>query len=171
MKVANPQPRTALPDTAADAYLLVRQMGQIARALKVRYPNLRQIFFTSRIYAGYATSALNPEPYAYESGFAVKWTVAAQINEAAGGGVDGRAGSLRYDNGTAPWLAWGPYPWAAGSKPRLDGLSWAQGDFNPSDGTHPAGPARQKVGGLLLAFLKSAPESQCWFLAGRRCGA
>jgi hypothetical protein len=169
VKVANPQPRKALPDTAADAYLLVRQMGQIARALKLRYPNLRQVFFTSRIYAGYATSSLNPEPYAYESGFAVKWTVAAQINEAAGGGADGRAGSLRYDNGTAPWLVWGPYPWAAGLKPRLDGLSWAQGDFNPSDGTHPASAARQKVGGMLLAFLKSAPETQCWFLAGRKC--
>src|SRR5215204_915676 len=84
VKVANAQPRRSLPDTAADAYLLVRQLCAIARALKSRYPNLQQVFFTSRIYAGYATSSLNPEPYAYESGFAVKWVVEAQIAEMAG---------------------------------------------------------------------------------------
>jgi hypothetical protein len=169
VKVANAQPRRSLPDSAADAYQLVRQLGAIARALKARYPNLQQVFFTSRIYGGYATSSLNPEPYAYESGFAVKWAVEAQIAEMAGRGPDGRAGTLRYDDGTAPWLAWGPYPWAAGTRPRSDGLTWAPSDF-AADGTHPAAAARQKVGALLLAFFKTAPETQCWFLAGRRCG-
>src|ERR1051326_5798250 len=102
-------------------------MGQIARALKARYPNMRQVFFSSRIYAGYATSQLNPEPYAYESGFAVKWVIESQIAEMAGQPrSDTRAGSLRYDDGTAPWLAWGPYPWAAGTQPRSDGLTWVK---------------------------------------------
>jgi hypothetical protein len=169
VKVANAQPRRALPDTAADAYVLESEIGQIARALKVRYPNLRQVFLTSRIYAGYATSTLNPEPYAYESGFAVKWAIESQITEMAGAAGDKHAGSLRYDNGAAPWLAWGPYPWAAGVHPRSDGLTWATSDFNPSDLTHPASGARQKVGAMLLAFFKAAPETQCWFLAGRRC--
>lgn len=169
VKVANPQPTRSLPDTAADAYQLEKQIGQIARALKVRYPNLREVFLTSRIYAGYATSLLNPEPYAYESGFSVKWAVQSQIAEMAGNGADARAGSLRYDNGTAPWMAWGPYPWAAGAKPRSDGLTWVPSDFNPSDLTHPATSARQKVGAMLLAFFKSAPETQCWFLAGHTC--
>lgn len=169
VKVANAQPRVSLPDTAADAYLLVRQLGEIARALKTRYPNLRQIFFTSRIYAGYATSTLNPEPYAYESGFAVKWAVEAQIREMGGAAVDAHAGTLRYDDGTAPWLAWGPYPWAAGTHPRSDGLTWVPSDFRASDGTHPASSARQKVGAMLLAFFKTSAATKCWFLAGGRC--
>ena len=168
VKVANAQPRTSLPDTAADAYRLVRQLGQIARALKVRYPNLQQVFLTSRLYAGYATSTLNPEPYAYESGFAVKWAVEAQIAEMSGRAADARAGTLRYDDGTAPWIAWGPYPWAAGTRARSDGLTWVASDF-AADGTHPASAARQKVGAMLLGAFKSSAETECWFLAGRRC--
>ena len=169
VKVANAQPRVALPDTAADAYTLVRQLGQISRALKVRYPNVRQVFISSRIYAGYATTTLNPEPYAYESGFAVKWAVQAQIAQAAIGAVDPRAGDLRYGAaGPAPWLAWGPYPWAAGMTPRSDGLTWAPSDF-ASDGTHPAQSARQKVGAMLLAFFKSSPVTRCWFATGASC--
>ena len=169
VKVANAQPRVSLPDTSADAYVLTRQLGQIARALRARYPNLQQIFLTSRIYAGYATSALNPEPYAYESALGVKWAIEAQIREMSGAPADPRAGSLRYDDGTAPWLAWGPYPWAAGTHARSDGLTWVVSDFNPSDRTHPASSARQKVGAMLLAFLKTSPVTQCWFLAGRTC--
>lgn len=168
VKVANPQPRVSLPDSGADAYTLVRQMGNIARALKARYPNLRQVYFSSRIYAGYATTGLNPEPYAYESGFAVKWLVAAQIRQMGGAPADSLAGSLRYDDGTAPWIAWGAYLWAAGPRPRSDGLTYLPGDF-ASDGTHPAQGARQKVGSLLLAFFKTAETSRCWFLAGERC--
>ncbi len=168
VKVANPGPQASLPAANADAYVLESSIGQIARALRTRYPNLRQVFLSSRVYAGYATTTLNPEPYAYESGFSVKWVVESQISEMAGGAADARAGSLRYDTGVAPWLAWGPYLWAAGSQARSDGLTWAPGDF-AADGTHPAFAARQKVGAMLLTFFKTSPVTRCWFLAGQVC--
>jgi hypothetical protein len=169
VKVANAQPRVALPGAAADAYSLERELGDIIRALRLRYPNLRQVFLSSRIYAGYATSSLNPEPYAYESGFSVKWVIESQVEQMAGRPGDGRAGPLRYDDGTAAWTAWGPYLWAAGARPRSDGLTWVASDFT-ADGTHPAASARQKVGALLLAFFKTSPATRCWFVTGASCG-
>jgi hypothetical protein len=164
LKVANPGPDVSLPDADADAYRLVEQMGDIARALKTRYPHLGQIYLSSRIYAGYAASSLNPEPYAYESGFAVKWLIEAQINQLQGGGVDPLAGDLNYLDGTAPWLAWGPYLWADGLNPRSDGLIWEPADFG-SDGTHPSEAGREKVGGELLEFFLSDRHAQPWFLS------
>lgn len=168
VKVANPGPSARLPAAGADAYVLLGQLGQISRALKTRYSNLRLIFFSSRIYAGYATTTLNPEPYAYENGFSVKWVIEAQINQMAGGSIDARAGDLRHDTGAAPWLGWGPYLWAAGMAPRSDGLMWSASDF-AADGTHPATSGRDKVASQLLAFFKSSPVASCWFLAGQRC--
>jgi hypothetical protein len=71
LKQADAGPTRSLPDPNADTYVLEGYLGSIIRALKIRYPNLQQLFLTSRTYAGYATSTLNPEPYAYESGFSV----------------------------------------------------------------------------------------------------
>jgi len=165
VKVANPGPSSSLPAPNADAYVLETQMGNIVRALRVRYPNLQQVFLSSRIYAGYATTPLNPEPYAYESGFAVKWIVQAQIDQMAAGGVpvDPHAGDLDYDT-IAPWIAWGAYLWAAGPRPRSDGLVWLPEDFQ-ADGTHPSQPGEAKVGAMLVRFFKRAAVTRCWFLA------
>jgi hypothetical protein len=165
VKVANPQPHASLPDAGADANLLVGQMGDIVRAMRVRYPSLRQVFVSSRIYAGYATTPLNPEPYAYESGLAVKWLVAAQIEQNRRGTVvDARAGDLA----GAPWIAWGPYLWADGMNSRADGLVWERVDLQ-ADGTHPSQSGQRKVGALLLEFFRTSSVTRCWFLAGLAC--
>lgn len=163
VKVANPQPRTSLPAADADAARLLTQMGNIARALKARYPNMQLVYFSSRIYAGFASSTLNPEPYAYESGFAVKWLVDAQIQQRRSGRVvESRAGNLD-DNSLSPWIAWGPYLWWNSDSPRTDGLTWIRADFE-GDGTHPSQSGEQKVGALLLRFFKSEPTARDWFL-------
>src|SRR5688500_9800461 len=161
VKVANAQPSSALPNANADANLLVQQMGNIARALETRYPNLQQVFFSSRIYAGYATTTLNPEPYAYESGFAVKRVIEAQIEQMDGLGVDALAGDMSYDT-AAPWVAWGPYLWADGTTARSDGLTWLASDL-AADGTHPSAAGRQKVSGQLMDFMLTSPQTQNWF--------
>jgi len=170
VKQADAGPRDSLPSTQSDAYQLESRLANIARALKTRYPNLQLIFFSSRIYAGYATTTLNPEPYAYESGFAVKWLIQAQIDQLANGGTvtDTRAGDLNYNSGSA-WLAWGPYLWSDGMTPRQsDGLIWQVSDF-VQDGTHPSQSGQQKVGTMLLAFFKTSPFTKCWFVNGGTC--
>ena len=138
IKEARRQPTGGFPESADS---LLWNLGTIVRLIKQKLPNVRQCYITSRIYAGYATgvSTLNPEPYAYESGFAVKWLIEGQIS-----GVD----SLQYDpaKGTvqAPWLSWGPYLWADGLTPRSDGFTWGCSSFM-SDGTHPSATGRDIV--------------------------
>lgn len=166
VKLANRQPAVALPSGDADAWRLVEQLGNTVRAMKTRYPNLRLVYVSSRIYAGYASTTLNPEPYAYESGFAVKWLIQAQIDQVRSGRIVlARAGDLDHRS-TAPWLAWGPYLWADGLRARSDGLTWERGDFQ-ADGTHPSQSGQRKVGTMLLAFFKNEPTAQPWFLESR----
>jgi hypothetical protein len=155
--------KPTLPDPNADAYSLMATHGNIVRALQARYPNLQQVFITSRNYSGYTNRTINPEPYAYETGFAVKWLIEAQIRQMESGEVDPIAGDLDYDT-TAPWLAWGPYIWADGLNPRSDGVYWTRAHFG-NDGTHPSVLGRETVGAMLLDHFKTSPFTRCWFLA------
>ncbi len=161
IKEADARPEASLPDADADAYRLQRTLGDVVRAVRARYPNVRQIFLSSRTYGGYATTGLNPEPFAYESGFAVKWLIEDQIRQARTG-EEGVGGDLDY--GRAAWLGWGPYLWAPGAEGRSDGLVWLRDDF-VSDGTHPSRSGEEKVGRALLEFFKG-PLTAGWFLTG-----
>ena len=129
-----------------DSQHLERDLNTIISMLTASFPNLRLVYISSRIYAGYAVTSLNPEPFAYESGFAVKWTVAGTIAHP----------------GTRPWVAWGPYTWADGTIPRSDGLEWLCSDFE-SDGTHPSLQGAAKVGSRLAQFFTTDPTTRTWF--------
>ncbi|MFN0134049.1 MAG: GC-type dockerin domain-anchored protein [Phycisphaerales bacterium] len=170
IKTANAGPTISLPNAAADANALVTHIGNIARAVKVRYPNVKIVLLSSRIYAGYASTMLNREPYAYESAFGVKWAIESQIAQMAGQPAHPLAGDLNYTT-VAPFLAWGPYLWADGLTPRSDGLTWACADLE-ADGTHPSMSGEQKVGQLLMNFMLTSPFASPWFrAAGAPCYA
>lgn len=193
-------PQSSVPDALqAEIYL-----GDILRYLKCcklnpdhtssgipRYPNLKQVFLASRTYGGYANATsngntcLNPEPFAYELGFAVQTAVVGQISAPEEplpyiGAVDYKADGT----GHAPWVDWGPYLWAYGESPRnLDHLNWCKGqgdnlcpstqrdvidgDLNDpvdywGDYTHPAGPGVKKVADQLVSFIKLSPWVTPW---------
>ena len=126
---------------------------------KQKYPNLRVAYLSSRIYAGYATTPLNPEPYSYESAFAVRWLIEEQAKGAPALNADAAKGEVK-----APVLLWGPYLWANGDVPRKsDGLAYKREDLTERDGTHPSGSGREKVAKLLLTFFTENPLAKPWF--------
>jgi hypothetical protein len=168
VKLQDPRPSVSLPADSADAGVLLTNLGLVLRALRVRYPYLRIVFLSSRTYGGYATIDLNPEPYAYESGFSVKWAIESQINEMRGLPANPRAGTLNYNKKLAPVIVWGPYLWANGAMPRSDGVAWERTDFR-EDGTHPSQSGETKVAGLLMDFFKTSPYTRCWFLVNQYC--
>jgi lysophospholipase L1-like esterase len=149
MKQANAGPTAEFP---TESKKLQADIVATLHNLHDRFPNLKIAYLSSRIYAGFASTPLNPEPHAYETAFAVKWAVADQI-----------AGSPELDASRSPWIAWGPYLWADGLKGRKDGLTYSREDLGP-DGTHPATSGREKVARQLLQFLKTEPTAIPWFL-------
>jgi hypothetical protein len=154
---ADAQPSLPFPQ---DALTLQSEFTTIMGILRASYPNARVLYTASRIYAGYATTTLNPEPWAYQQGFANKWLVEDQINGDPALNFDPNLGAV-----VSPWLAWGPYMWADGLTPRSDGLTWVcPDDFNP-DGTHPSTQGAAKNAAYLLDFMHNDSTAQSWYLA------
>ncbi len=156
VKQANARPSEGFPGAAKR---LQADMVATLHNLHDKFPNLKIAYLSSRIYGGYATTPLNPEPYAYEGGFAMKWAIADQIAGKADLNYDSAKGAVR-----APWVAWGPYLWADGVKGRKqDRLVWMKDDLVDRDRTHPSDAGREKVARLLLDFLKAEPTARPWF--------
>lgn len=150
IKQANAGPREG---TEVEMKRLQDDMEKIVLNVKQKYPNTRIAFLSSRIYAGYAQTGLNPEPYAYEGAFAMRGLIQKQM---------GGDATLSIDK--APVLLWGPYLWAAGTTPRkADGLIWSPEDF-AGDGTHPGPAGREKVAKLLLDFFTNDANAKPWFV-------
>jgi hypothetical protein len=125
------------------------------------FPNIKLVYFSSRIYGGYSNGVakIDPEPYAYEAGFAVKNVIADQLNGKPSLNYNAALGPVE-----APWMAWGPYYWADGLLARSDGGVWTCPDMQ-KDGTHPASPAGDlKVAGQLINFFKNDDTTESWFL-------
>ena len=165
LQLATEYPTTPLPIQTADAYVLKGWYAEALRALKEHYPNLAVAYLSSREYAGYATqSTWNPEPFAYESGFSVRWAILGQVAYMRDGGFwDTRVGILNYDR-NAPWITWGPYFWADGENARADGLRWLRDDFTAT-GDVLSEQGAQKTGELLYRFLLREPTAT-WFRNG-----
>jgi hypothetical protein len=155
VKLANVQPRGDLKEHGEKLQKDTTALLQNARA---RFPNLRIAYLGSRIYGGYTAGALNPEPYAYEGAFVVRWLIRDQMKGEAALNHDAAKGEVK-----APLLLWGPYFWGDGVTPRKsDGLVWKREDLGP-DGTHPSQSGKDKVARMILDFCKTDPLAKPWF--------
>lgn len=155
VKQADAGPNKGFPKYAET---LRDELRQIVQLMHRRFPNLKVVYLSSRTYGGYATTGLNPEPYAYESGFSVKWLIEEQTRGDKELNFDAKKGDVK-----APFLTWGPYLWANGTTKNSEGLAYEQSDFR-EDGTHPSQAGQQKVAELMLKFFKAEPTAKPWFL-------
>lgn len=156
VKLANKGPSGSLTEHGKK---LQKDTLAVLHNARERFPNLRIAYLGSRIYGGYSSGALNPEPYAYEGAFVVRWLIQDQIKGDAALNYDPERGPVK-----APLLLWGPYLWADGVTPRKsDGLVWERKDL-AGDGVHPSPSGRQKVADLLLKFFKTDAEARTWFV-------
>ena len=112
--------------------------GGGAAALKQAFPNLKLAYLSSRIYAGFAGTPQNPEPYAYESAWANQWLIQPIAGDPALN-FDASRGEVKF-----PVILWGPYLWADGVKGRRsDDLVYVRSDL-VGDGTHPSASGRER---------------------------
>jgi hypothetical protein len=148
----------------SDMTTMQAEYETLAQDVLKNFPNVKLMYWSSRVYGGYSNGLVNPddpEPYAFEAGYAVKNAIADQINGAANL-CDGYNGCTPIK---APWMSWGPYYWANGMLGREDGLEWDCEDFS-ADGTHPSSTFGQlKVSTELLNFLKTDDTTTPWYLA------
>ncbi len=134
-----------------EAQLLQRALRSIVEILSTKFPQLKLVYISSRIYGGYSETDLSPEPIAYESAFAVKWMIEDRINNPN-------------PDKWIPWISWGPYLWADGLTLRSDGLIWERSDFEP-DAVHPSAQGVLKVATMLLEFFQNDTAAEPWFLS------
>ena len=117
--------------------------------MRFRYPNLRLVYLSSRTYGGYAITGWNPEPAAYDSGYAVRGVIQDRIS-----------GKLK-----GPWVGWGPYLWTDGAgRPERRARVDLRRRGRRRDASIPKSGV-QKVVNLLTTFFKTDPTAKRWYLA------
>ncbi|MEQ1831404.1 MAG: hypothetical protein ABL921_35990, partial [Pirellula sp.] len=155
IKLANAGPRGELNEHGKE---LQRDTRTVLKHLTKHFPNLRVAYLGSRIYGGYADGQLNPEPFAYEGAYVVRWLIQSQMQADPNLNFDASKGEVK-----SPLLVWGPYFWSDGTIPRKsDGQVWDRSDF-VGDGTHPSDSGRKKVAEQLLRFFKTDAHAHSWF--------
>ena len=134
----------------------------IVQNLQIAFPNIKLAYLSSLYYTGYSNGVAPtaPEPYAYDTGFAVQGLIADQLSGDPALNYNPSLGPVM-----APWLSWGSYDWTNGLLARNDGLTTSCQD-RQKDGQHPSVSSGQpKEGNQLLNFFETDDTTTPWFLA------
>lgn len=147
---------------------LLVQFTRCMHEIKTRFPNVKLCYMASRISARYASSTLNPEPFSYYTGWAIREIIQRQINGDTALAYSG-------NNIRSPFLSWGIYMWSDGSVPQASNPNifiTCPADL-ANDGTHPSAVGAAKVANWLLTFYQNDSLSCPWFFNTPQafCGA
>lgn len=133
-------------------------LHKIMLVAKRKLPNLQICYLSSRTYAGYSIKDNSPEPYAYETGFAVKELVERQIMGDSSLNFDPAKGTVY-----APWIAWGPYLWVNGATSEGSLLSYKEDYYRKDEGLHPSHRGAQFTSFRMIEFFIKEPSARDWF--------
>lgn len=146
------------------AQYLQTLLRRIAQNIFKKFPNCQIVFLSTRTHALTTTKPQNPEPYAYETGFANKWLIEEQITGNANLCFKNPNDPDSCPDGVqAPYLCWGSYHWVNGPIPRSDLKTWDCWDVQ-EDRSHPTACGVHKVADQLLAFFETNPIATPWYL-------
>lgn len=127
------------PETAycGDWFSMQNSFESVYNSINQAYPQVKLIYFTSREYAPPEANNLNPNPYAFQDGFSVKWAIESRINGQLSG---------------VP-VVWGPYQYDE---------SWPFSYFRVPDYVHLSSEGLSFVGELWYEWFLGEP----WFNSG-----
>lgn len=141
-------------DFEASNAVYVRHLNAIVNRAAQMFPNLRQIFVSSRYFGGWAKKATSPEPYAYESAFGVRDLVLSRVPDPA---------DSAWPRVAKPVVLWGPYYWTDGVHPsEIDGFNLVRSDLK-ADGIHPSKSGEARIATQLLRFFSEDRYTRHWF--------
>jgi hypothetical protein len=151
------------PDYAQE---LQRYLEATACNLKVHFPNIKLVYYTSRERA--YIMRRKGEPDCYEAGFSVRWMIEKQMLGDPELNWNPEKGEVK-----APLILWGPYFWCDGLKPRSDGLIWTccEPTSDVYNNPHPEPSGAQKGADQIYAFFKTDPTATPWYLGKTVQGA
>lgn len=162
--IPHSQPKGTYP---SDMSQQISDVTSAIQNMQRYFPNLKLLYLEGMHYGGYAVNnpIILPEPYAYETGFAMQSIIASQINGAANLNYNPNNGPV-----VAPWISWGTYDWAngmlangSGYNPSA-GLEWSCTDLGP-DGVHASTVGKNKDAALITNFFKQDETITPWYLA------
>lgn len=143
------------PGSHIDA--LADGITQVIKIATQNYPNVKLIFLSNRIRSYLEDDSKSPEPFAFESAFAVRDVINRQWQPTSYDPLD----QLPYPQ--FPLITWGPYLWADGENPRSDRLTYLSCDLM-ADCTHPSMAGEYKVATQIFGSFVSDPFFYPWFL-------
>jgi arylsulfatase A-like enzyme len=139
---SNPQNYALFPtsDGSDHIFFFQKELEQLARNLKYKYPNIKVIFVSSRTRAYKDLTVAghgSREPFSYEHAFSVRRLIEQQIHYGAQPGSPLYYGNPdpAVNDGVAPVIVWGPYLWVDGMQTRSDGEQWRCNNIYPFQDT------------------------------------
>jgi hypothetical protein len=158
---------TGSPDSTfpGGPQLLLKDLKQLLKVMKQKYPKLKLCYFSARTYSGWVEGGSGrglEYPRDYYNGWAIKWFIDSAISQSQSGF------DYKGTTPTIPMPIYSTYNWTNGEVARKDGFSMdCETDFG-GDGLHLSAVGENKIGRELFNFFSRDDNTKQWFLQSNK---